>query len=133
MAKRQRRRRPAVGKLRLTLVRMGIARVDSSRFLNDAQQWEIEGHVDRLGSFGDHAETWDLDIEKIDREDNIHRLLVRGGIFGKKCAEVFFAPVTERSEIVVLGVKDGNPFVSPPPFRIEQMRSRLRHYRKIVH
>jgi hypothetical protein len=113
---------------KLTIVSMMKFREDALGFLIDGQFLELADVVDRLEDFERKRQVWDLDIV---REGDVYKLTHTGTSLGSIVAEVFFAHLPDRREIVVLGAEQKKAG-DPPPHRSERMLNRLNHYLKIA-
>lgn len=112
----------------LAVVRMRKFRESCLEFLNDGQFLELSDLVDRLENFERKRQITDLDIVS---EGTVYKLTHTGTSLGNIIAEVFFAYLPDRREIVVLGAEQWRDGVAIAR-RAERMEDRLKHYLRIA-
>jgi hypothetical protein len=101
---------------------------EAGKFLNDGQILELKDVTDRLEDLHKPREIWDLKIEWI---GGLGRLFHTGTSLLEIEAEVWFADLPERGVVVILGVFPRQPG-KPSEVRLERMKIRREHYRRIV-
>jgi hypothetical protein len=102
------------------------AREDAKDFLNDTQYAHVVELVRRLKDWQDRKQLTDLRIQKI--RNDLWELKDKGGVLGKINVRVFFAPLSERKEIIVLGAFKKEMEDQTPGHMIVKMERRLSDY-----
>jgi hypothetical protein len=127
--KRQRVRRSAAERTTFAVVHLGKAKSDARTFLNAGQCLEVEDVAARLENVSSPEEIWDLKIEKL---GEVERFVQSGASLGRIEAEVWFARLQGRREVVILGVFARERGEAASWVRIVKMENRLHHYLAIV-
>lgn len=121
-------RRTARTLVTLDVVVMKKFRSECLEFLNEGQAMELADLVDRLEDFGNQRLTWDLEIV---RDRNFWKLTHSGTSLGRIEADVYFAHIPERGEVVVLGASRSNQQLRKSNLH-ERLANRLDHYLRIT-
>lgn len=112
----------ATGRRRFEVKFLENAETDARKILNDGQWLYVSGVIRRLEEFGNRMATSDLRLEKM--TDDLWELKLKGNTLGRLNVRVFFSPLADDREVVVLGVIKKEQDGKTPPHILTRMQNR---------